>query len=197
MTRAAWLSAQTVRTDDCSTGAGWMPNRDQVRDREFGEYFDSRLSRMRASAYLLCGDWHLAEDLVQTSFTKVYLAWHRLANREALDQYVSKVLVRTFIDEKRRGWWRRERTTDEPPEIPTPRGEAPEDRMALWQVLSGVPPRQRAALVLRYWEDLSVEETAEVLACSVGTVKSQTARGLQTLRTLLNGQASDLANAVT
>jgi RNA polymerase sigma-70 factor (sigma-E family) len=170
-----------------------MPDRDQ----EFGDYFESRLPRMRASAYLLCGDWHLAEDLVQNTFTKVYLAWHRLGRRDVLDQYVSRVLVRTFIDEKRRGWWRRERATEEPPDLPVPRAEAPEERMALWQVLSAVPPRQRAALVLRYWEDLSVEETAEVLACSVGTVKSQTSRGLQTLRVLLGGQTSDYANAVT
>ena len=170
-----------------------MPDRDQ----EFGDYFEARLPRMRASAFLLCGDWHLAEDLVQTAFTKVYLAWHRLERREALDQYVATVLVRSFIDEKRRGWWRRERATGEPPETPVPRADAPEERMAMWQVLSAVPPRQRAALVLRFWEDLSVQETAQVLACSVGTVKSQTARGLQTLRALLGAQPCDYADAVT
>ncbi|HSV65066.1 MAG TPA: SigE family RNA polymerase sigma factor [Mycobacteriales bacterium] len=165
-------------------------------DAEFGDYFESKMGGMRATAYLLCGDWHLAEDLVQIAFTKLYLAWPRVARRDVLDQYLRRVLVRSFIDEKRRGWWRRESTTDELPDAPGPAADAPEERMVLWRVLAEVPPRQRAALVLRYWEDLSIEETAELLECSVGNIKSQTARGLQTLRALLERDPSNYRDAV-
>jgi RNA polymerase sigma-70 factor (sigma-E family) len=155
------------------------------RDRAFAEYFAARSGAMRATAYLLCGDWHRAEDLVQTAFTKLYVHWHRVARHEALDPYVRKVLTRAFIDDGRRGWWRRERPGDLPVEravLPAPA----EDRLVLLQALAAVPPRQRAVLVLRYWEDLSVEATAAALNCSTGTVKSQAARGLETLRSLVS-----------
>ncbi|WP_306210325.1 SigE family RNA polymerase sigma factor [Actinoplanes sp. RD1] len=159
------------------------------RDAAFAEYFAARSGAMRATAYLLCGDWHRAEDLVQTAFTKLYVHWQRVTRHEALDPYVRRMLLRTFIDDGRRGWRRREqpygqdfdRTGDEPD---------PDDRLMLVRALAAVPPRQRAVLVLRYWEDLSVEATAAALNCSEGTVKSQAARGLATLRTLLSVTAS-------
>ena len=154
------------------------------RDAAFAEYFAARSGAMRGTAYLLCGDWHRAEDLVQTAFTKLYTHWHRVARHEALDPYVRQVLIRTFIDDGRRGWWRRER----PRETPIDRTAAsapPDDRLDLLHALAGVPARQRAVLVLRYWEDMSVDETAAALGCSAGTVKSQAARGLATLRTLI------------
>jgi RNA polymerase sigma-70 factor (sigma-E family) len=166
------------------------------RDSAFAEYFAARSDAMRATAYLLCGDWHRAEDLVQIAFTKLYLAWNRVARHEALDGYVRKVLVRAFIDERRHGWWRRERVSHVPIEAPpsTPHGvgipdssthSGTEDRLMLLDALAKVPPRQRAVLVLRYWEDLSVDETAALLQCSTGTVKSQASRGLHTLRALV------------
>jgi RNA polymerase sigma-70 factor (sigma-E family) len=154
------------------------------RDGAFAEYFAARADAMRGTAYLLCGDWHRAEDLVQTAFTKLYLAWHRVSRHEVLDAYVRRVLVRTFLDEKRRGWWYRERTTDTPVEAALP-PDAPESRLVLLSALANVPPRQRAVLILRYWEDLSVEATAEILRCSTGTVKSQSAKGLASMRHLL------------
>ncbi|WP_305789884.1 SigE family RNA polymerase sigma factor [Symbioplanes lichenis] len=155
------------------------------RDAAFAEYFAARSGAMRATAYLLCGDWHRAEDLVQTAFTKLYVHWPRVTRHETLDPYVRRVLLRTFIDDGRRGWRRRERPYEQARE-PTGDQPDPDDRLMLVRALSAVPARQRAVLVLRYWEDLSVEATAAALNCSTGTVKSQASRGLATLRTLLS-----------
>jgi RNA polymerase sigma-70 factor (sigma-E family) len=155
------------------------------RDKAFAEYFAARSGAMRGTAFLLCGDWHRAEDLVQTAFTKLYTHWHRVARHESLDPYVRQVLIRTFIDDGRRGWWRRERPQETPIEQAATPASA-DDRLVLLRALAGVPARQRAVLVLRYWEDMSVEETAVALGCSAGTVKSQAARGLDTLRTLMS-----------
>lgn len=157
------------------------------RDTAFADYFASRSDAMRRTAYLLCGDWHRAEDLVQVAFTKLYLAWGRIAHREAMDAYARQTLVRTFLSERRLGWFRKENVSDEPVDTPVT-GHGPEDRMVLHEALKQVPPGQRAVLVLRYWEDMSVDETARTLRCSTGTVKSQAARGLQTLRDLLTDQ---------
>jgi RNA polymerase sigma-70 factor (sigma-E family) len=160
------------------------------RDSAFAEYFAARSDAMRNTAYLLCGDWHRAEDLVQTAFTKLYRAWYRVARHEALDGYVRQVLFRAFLDERRLGWWHRVKVTD----LPLDRAahdRSPDDRIAMLAALSAVPARQRAVLILRYWEDLSVEETAGLLSCSTGTVKSQAARGLQTLRSHLSPATRD------
>ncbi len=158
----------------------------QERDQAFAEYYASRGAAMRNTAYLLCGDWHLAEDLTQTAFTKLYLAWLRVDRHEALDQYLRRTLVRAFLDEKRRPW-RREYTTEPGEAFEEPVNDpGPEDRMVLRAALAAVPPRQRAALILRFWADLPVGQVADILGCSTGTVKSQTARGLQTLREVLD-----------
>ncbi|MBB2944204.1 RNA polymerase sigma-70 factor (sigma-E family) [Actinoplanes lutulentus] len=154
------------------------------RDEAFAEYFAARSAAMRSTAYLLCGDWHRAEDLVQTAFTKLYLRWNRVQRHDALDPYVRKVLIRAFIDEGRWGWWRRERPHETQPDVATAAVPS-DDRVMLLAALARVPDRQRAVLVLRYWQDLSVEETAEALGCSAGTVKSQASRGLVTLRALV------------
>lgn len=155
------------------------------RDKAFAEYFAARSGAMRGTAYLLCGDWHRAEDLVQTAFVKLYRVWNRIARHEVLDSYLRQILIRTFLDERRRGWWRRERVGGEDAEQVAP-SDSPESRLVLLQALARVAPRQRAVLVLRYWEDLSVEDVAALLECSPGTVKSQAARGLDTLRGLLS-----------
>ncbi|MEU5906185.1 SigE family RNA polymerase sigma factor [Micromonospora sp. NPDC047527] len=154
------------------------------RDAAFAEYFAARSGAMRSTAYLLCGDWHRAEDLVQTTFVKLYRVWNRILRHEVLDSYVRQILIRTFLDERRRGWWRRERVGGENADQAAP-PDSPESRLVLLQALASVAPRQRAVLVLRYWEDLSVEDVAALLECSPGTVKSQAARGLDTLRGLL------------
>ena len=155
------------------------------RDGAFADYFAARSGAMRGTAYLLCGDWHRAEDLVQAAFTKLYVNWHRVGRHEALDPYVRKVLIRTFIDDGRRAWWRRERLQDTPVEVPVAEASA-DDRVMLLRALAKVPPRQRAVLVLRYWEDMSVDEVAATLNCTPGTVKSQAARGLDALRSLIS-----------
>ena len=157
------------------------------REAEFGDYVAARAARLVRFAYLICGDWHRAEDAVQTALTKLYLAWTRLDPVAGVDAYTRRIVVRTLTDDGRLARFRRERLSDRPPEPPaTPdlTGEV-DERVAVLDALRRVPPRQRAALVLRYWEDLSIEQTAEVLGCTPGTVKSQTARGLATLRDLL------------
>ena len=88
------------------------------RDAAFTEYFAARSDIMRGTAYLLCGDWHRAEDLVQVTFTKLYLAWRRVSRHDALDAYTRQTLVRTFLSERRRGWFRVERVSEAPPSAP-------------------------------------------------------------------------------
>ena len=155
------------------------------RDTGFTDFFTSRADALRRTAYLLCGDWHRAEDLVQTSLSKLYLAWGRITQHDSLDAYARRTLVRTFLSERRLGWFRKERVTDDPADTPAPGQGHTEDRIVLLEALKRVPPGQRTVLVLRYWEDMSIDETAALLRCSTGTVKSQAARGLQTLRGLL------------
>ncbi|NUT52887.1 MAG: SigE family RNA polymerase sigma factor [Saccharothrix sp.] len=147
----------------------------------YREYVTARMEPLRRTAYLLCRDWHMADDLVSITISKLYRHWARVGGMAGLDAYVRKVLLRTWLDEKRRPW-RREQSVEELPELPTADEFAVVDRAQLLDLLDGLPPRRRAAVVLRLYLDLSVEETAEILGCSVGTVKSQTARGLDTLR---------------
>jgi RNA polymerase sigma-70 factor (sigma-E family) len=169
-----------------------MTSGDSQRETDFGDYYVSRASAMRSTAFLLCGDWHLAEDLVQTAFTKLYLAWNRIGRHGSLDPYMRQVVLRAFLDHRRRPW-RRERPTEPAatPDTPGP-GDATEDRVVLLRALSVLPARQRATLVLRFWEDQSVEECAQLLGVSTGTVKSQTARGLDKLREALGDAAPGL-----
>ncbi|MCS7480904.1 SigE family RNA polymerase sigma factor [Umezawaea endophytica] len=154
------------------------------RDREFSEYVDARALVLRRTAYLLCGDWHRAEDLVQTALAKLYVAWPRLVRAGGVDSYTRKVLVNTTVDESRRAYRRRETTVGT---IPEPRGDAArsEDRVDVLTALAKLPPGQRAVVVLRYWEDQSVSETARLLGRTEGTVKSQASKGLAALRALL------------
>ena len=163
---------------------------DSDAEREYGDYVVARSAALCRFAYLLCGDWHRAEDAVQTAFTKLYLAWPRLQAREAIDPYVRRILTRVIVDEGRLARYRREAVSRQVPEVPDRAvpdvGAATGDRLAVLAALAKMAPRQRAVLVLRYWEDLSVDQAAEVLGCAAGTVKSQAARGLQTLRVLLS-----------
>ncbi|WP_018686794.1 SigE family RNA polymerase sigma factor [Actinokineospora enzanensis] len=159
----------------------------QDRDAEFGEYLDSRASVMRRTAYLLSGgDWHRAEDLVQTTLAKIYVAWPRLNRDGSVDAYSRKVMVRTAIDESRRAFRRRENVVEQLPEVGV-EGPGVDDAVDVRRALAQLPAGQRAVVVLRYWEDLSVAETAQALGKSEGTIKSQAAKGLATLRKLLAG----------
>ncbi|MFS8200388.1 SigE family RNA polymerase sigma factor [Streptomyces sp. CWNU-52B] len=153
----------------------------------FDEFARSRQAQLRRTAYLLCGDWHLAEDLTQTALAKLYSVWRRVRRHEAPDAYARKVLFRTFVDEtRRRRWWERPGAYDFDTVAPA---TDPALRVTLLDALRKVPARSRAVLVLRFWEDQSVEATAAALGCSVGTVKSQTSRGLATLRRVLGDTA--------
>jgi RNA polymerase sigma-70 factor (sigma-E family) len=154
----------------------------QSEENAYREYVTARMEVMRRTAYLLCRDWHTADDLVSITIGKLYRHWSRVGGAQSLDAYVRKALLRTWLDEKRRPWHRREQLVEELPELPSPTEFAVVSRAQLLDLLDGLPPRRRAAVVLRLYLDLSVEETAEILGCSVGTVKSQTARGLDTLR---------------
>ena len=152
------------------------------REAGFTEFASSRTSWLRTVAYLLSGDWHQADDLTQTTIIKLYTVWPRISGMENIDGYARTTLVNTFLAE-RRSPWRRVllRSAKEQPEA-----QADLDAILdLRQALTALPPRQRATVVLRYYCDLSVEQTADALNCSTGNVKSQTARGLDTLRRAL------------
>jgi RNA polymerase sigma-70 factor (sigma-E family) len=170
---------------------------EQREEQEFAEYFAARRDAVRRTAYALCGDWHRADDLAQTAFVALHRKWRKIRDRGALDAYVRRTLVHAMIDETRRPW-RRERFVDEMPEVASTDGEvgdAVATRSALLDGLRRVPPRQRAVLVLRFLEGLDVAAVAETLKCSEGTVKSQTARGLATLRDVLGDDLDDLRSA--
>jgi RNA polymerase sigma-70 factor (sigma-E family) len=158
------------------------------RDRQFTDYVTSSRGQLRRTAYLLCGDWHLAEDLVQTTMAKLYVAWPRLHRDSTPDAFARRILVRTHIDETRRPWNRR-RARYEPADDEAQPGLPVEERDALIRALDDLPAGQRKAIVLRHWLGLTVEETAHDLGCSIGTVKSQTARAVARLREAL-GDAS-------
>lgn len=160
------------------------------RETEFVAYYEARAAAVRKTAYVLCGDWHLAEDLTQTAFTKLYQAWHRLERHDALDAYVRQTLVNAFLDERRRPWRREYAIGPQSPlfDRPVPADDRGADREILLDALGRIPKRRRAVVVLRYWEDLSVEQVALLLDCSPGTVRSQASRGLADLRTALGDQ---------
>lgn len=154
-------------------------------DTDFSRFVEARYDRLGRFAYLMCGDWHMAQDAVQKALIKLYLVWDKHTVQYP-DAYARRVVVNVINDEHRLGWFRRERVTNELPEsiIDDPTDRLPEERTVL-AALAKLPNRQRAAVVLRHWEDLSIEQTAEIMRCSTGTVKSQTARGLRSLRRLL------------
>jgi RNA polymerase sigma-70 factor (sigma-E family) len=156
---------------------------DEQGREAFRAYVSQRYPALVRTAYLLTGSRPDAEDLVQTALAKTWLGWDRIRDRDALDGYVRRVMVNTQTS-----FWRRRKITavltDAPPERDDGRDEAHGIALhdALWTALAGLPARQRAIVVLRYYEDLSEAETAEVLGISVGTVKSATSRALAKLR---------------
>jgi RNA polymerase sigma-70 factor (sigma-E family) len=158
--------------------------RDGDVETELHRFVEGRYLALRRTAYLLCGDWHRAEDLVQGSLVKVVLAARR-RRIDNLDAYSRQVLLRLFLEENRLLWRKRERTWAEPIEAGATRSPDSDTRIAVLSALRGLPPRQRAAVVFRYWEDRSVEETAGLLGVAPGTVKSQCAKALAALRVVL------------
>ncbi|MBO0870987.1 MAG: SigE family RNA polymerase sigma factor [Micromonosporaceae bacterium] len=153
-------------------------------DQEYVEYVTARMPALRRLAYLLAGDEHRADDLVQQAITTLYLKWRQARRADHLDAYVRTMLVRTFLNERRLAWSRVRLFRDTPDPAPVEE-DGIEDRHVVRAALAEVPRRQRAVLVLRFLYDLPVDEVAEMLSCTSGTVKSQTSRGLATLRRLL------------
>lgn len=158
---------------------------DEATREEFRDYVVAASPALLRTAYLMVGSRADAEDLLQTALAKTYLAWPRIRDREAVDAYVRRVMVNT-----RTSWWRRSRHVQTVPrddvlERRPHEGDAFADadlRDALWEALGRLPRRQRAAVVLRYYEQLSEAETAAALGVSTGTVKSTVSRALRKLR---------------
>lgn len=151
------------------------------RDQAFAAFVAARSGSLLRCAYLLTGEHAQAEDLLQATLIKVYLSWHRVRDHGAVEGYTRTVMTRTHIS-----WWRRparrESASANLPETAVGPVSSIDERDEMWRLLSTLGPRQRAVLVLRFYEDLTEAEIARVLECSVGTVKSQVSRGLARLR---------------
>ncbi len=151
-------------------------------DDEFHAFVAERLDRWRRSAYLLCGDWHLADDLVSQALARLHRSWSKVRSADNADAYAQKVLTRCWLTERGRRWRHLEQTHSDPPARSYLPDDRVVDRLPLADLLRSLGPRQRAVLILRFYLDHSVEETAEILGVSPGTVKSQAARALTQLR---------------
>jgi RNA polymerase sigma-70 factor (sigma-E family) len=151
-------------------------------DSEFEAFAEASAKRLRETAFLLCRDWHLAQDLTQIALIKVYRAWRRISNDDPLT-YAKKVLFRAYLDHRRRRSFT-DMTVASPPE-PDAVQDSPELRLTLIDALARLSPRDRAIVVLRYLEDHSVRAVAEMLGLSEGTVKVQSQRARADLRRML------------
>ena len=157
-------------------------DRQADKDADFSAYMSGRQTALYRTAYLLAGDHAGAEDLLQTAFAKLYHSWDRIRDREALDGYVRRIMVNENNSLWRRGWKKREYATESMPETWANDEYDEGTRGAVWAAVQTLPKKARAVVVLRYYEQLSEAETAEVLGISVGTVKSQASRALAALR---------------
>ena len=151
-------------------------------DEEFAEFAHAHADRLRNTAYMLCRDWHLAQDLTQTALTRLFLSWRRAVQADNLVAYAQKILLRAYLDHRRR----RSSSETVPGVLHEPAyRHNPDLRLTMLDALGRLPARDRAIVILRYFEDLSVEQVAEALEVPVGVVKSQTRRSLAKLRELL------------
>lgn len=159
-----------------------------TRDEEFTEWMTARQGVLFRTAYLVAGDRQTAEDLVQTAAAKLYLAWDRVSERGNVDAYMRRIIINENNSLWRRPWKKRERVVVDVPESgyvdarTDPEQADPVETAALWSAVQALPPRQRAVIVLRYYQDLSEAEIADSLQISPGTVKSQASRAMSTLR---------------
>ena len=151
---------------------------------EFVEFATTASPRLRRMAFLLCGDWHAAEDLVQTTLAKVFVSWPKISRQDAEHAYAARTLVNSYLADKRRPRSTEVLTGDLPERRVQPPG--PETRIVVLDALATLPAKSRAVVVLRYWADLSVDQVADLLGCSPGNVKSQSARALSKLRAVLD-----------
>jgi RNA polymerase sigma factor (sigma-70 family) len=143
-------------------------------DTDFVDFAGASVERLRSTAFMMCRDWHLAQDLTQTALAKLYVVWKRASRSDSVEAYARKLLLRTYLDR---------------PVPPTPAGDVRRDtlavRLTMLDALGMLPPQDRAIVILRYWEDYSVERTADVLDLPGRVVKTRTTRSLLTLRDLL------------
>lgn len=150
----------------------------------YAEFVAARQNHLRRVAYAICGDWHLADDLLQTALVKLYVVWPRLSREGREEAYVRQIIVRANIDQYRRPW-RREAPGLDGHDPAAREGLPVEERTALFEALLELPDMQRKVVVLRHWLGLSVAETAYELGINEGTVKSHTSRGLERLQATL------------
>jgi RNA polymerase sigma-70 factor (sigma-E family) len=162
----------------------------------FGDYVCEHSAQMLRTAYLLVGDWHWAEDVVQMTLAKAYLAWRRVEQADRPELYVRRILVTTAVRHRRRRDGAEEaRAGIEPGQRREEAGMQRVDEVdALRRALTSLPPRQRAAVVMRYYEDRPVSDVAAIMGCSIGTVKSQASRGLDKLKEVLSDKGEEAAN---
>lgn len=156
-------------------------------EQDFRIFVQGIAASLHRTAYLLCGDWYLADDLVQEALAKTYSHWRKVQRADSPSAYVRRIL----INESRRGWRRNKNNMvhsgGEVADIPvSDMSDGVVNRAELRQALQSLPERQKATVVLRYLEGLSERETAAALGCSEGTVKSQTSKALQKLKSVLN-----------
>lgn len=157
-------------------------------EREYVAFVSARWAALFRTAYLLTGNAGLAEELLQGVLVKAYAEWRRVQAAHSPEAYVRAMLVNALVSDRRRVRFRVERPSADPPVVAVASHEdVIVDRAALWPHIAALPPRQRAVVVLRYYEDLSEREIADVLACSPGTVKSQAHDALRSLRRALSG----------
>jgi RNA polymerase sigma-70 factor (sigma-E family) len=174
-----------VRTLKSSLSRGEAPDAGE----RFREYAVAAQPHLRRSAYLLSGDWHTADDLVQITLGRLFRSWSKVQRADSVDAYARTVLFRAFLDLKKK----------DPRHLPLDRASEPAARvddaalrLAVRSALDTLPPRARAVVVLRFWEDLTVEQTAGALGISSETVKSQTSRAIAMLRQQLGAAVGEL-----
>ena len=155
------------------------------QDQDFAEFVGARWSSLYRLAYLLAASPSGAEDLLQTSLEKAYVNWGRISAMEYPEAYVRRIITTTLVSSRRRAWTR-ERPTETLPETGDESGEIGAlDRSLLWPLVCALPERQRAVIVLRYYEDLTELQIAQVMGCAPGTVKSQSSSAMRALRRAL------------
>jgi len=163
---------------------------------EFREFIAARLDSLRRTAFVLSRDWHTADDLVSETIIKLLRRWSRIDETANPDAYAHRVLLSVWLDERRRPWRRESPSITLPDTARTDHVGDAVDRITVLEQLAKLPKRRRAVVVLRFYCDMSVEQTAEVLGCSTGTVKSQTARALDTLRAAMVDIAENRPKAI-
>lgn len=157
-----------------------------TRDLEFTSWLTAREPALQRTAHLLTGDVHSAQDLVQTTLAKLYLKWEHVRNAGNVDAYARKVLVNEYRTAWRRPVRRAEKVVELVPDVPAPEPPAYDgSHEAVWRFVCSLPPKQRAVVVLRFYEELTEAEIADLMGISIGTVKSQSSRAIATLRAQL------------